>query len=94
MAGSADANSPGTASRILESAERLLQVRSYNGFSYGDIAMELGITRARAPLPLRRQGGAGAVTGLALRHPFSAALAELDATAPDASANMRGYVAL
>ncbi|MBV9920500.1 MAG: helix-turn-helix transcriptional regulator, partial [Pseudonocardia sp.] len=32
--------------RILDTAERMLQVRGYNGFSYGDVAGELGITRA------------------------------------------------
>jgi TetR/AcrR family transcriptional repressor of nem operon len=32
--------------RILDAAERMLQVRGYNGFSYGDVAEELGITRA------------------------------------------------
>lgn len=35
-----------TASRILDSAERLVQSRGFNGFSYADIAAELGITKA------------------------------------------------
>jgi TetR/AcrR family transcriptional regulator, transcriptional repressor for nem operon len=35
-----------TAQRILDVAERLVQVRGYNGFSYADVASELGITKA------------------------------------------------
>ena len=36
----------GTASRILDIAERLVQVRGFNGFSYADIASELKISKA------------------------------------------------
>ena len=35
-----------TADRILDSAERLVQVRGFNAFSYADVARELGITKA------------------------------------------------
>ena len=35
-----------TAERILDVAERLVQQRGFNGFSYADIAAELGITKA------------------------------------------------
>jgi TetR/AcrR family transcriptional regulator, transcriptional repressor for nem operon len=35
-----------TAARILDVAERLAQVRGFNGFSHADIAAELGITKA------------------------------------------------
>lgn len=37
---------PDTRSAILDVAERLVQRRGFNGFSYGDVASELGITRA------------------------------------------------
>ena len=36
----------GTAERILDIAERLMQTRGFNNFSYADIATELGITKA------------------------------------------------
>ena len=36
----------GTAARILDAAEDLVQVRGFNGFSYADISAELGITKA------------------------------------------------
>jgi TetR/AcrR family transcriptional repressor of nem operon len=35
-----------TAERILDSAERLVQSRGFNGFSYADVAAELGVTKA------------------------------------------------
>ncbi|WP_158675598.1 TetR/AcrR family transcriptional regulator [Nocardia stercoris] len=35
-----------TAARILDVAERLAQTRGFNGFSYADIAPELGISKA------------------------------------------------
>src|SRR6516165_215986 len=35
-----------TASLVLDAAERLVQVRGFNGFSYADIAAELQITKA------------------------------------------------
>ena len=44
-AGRAAARVP-TASRVLDVAERLVQVRGFNGFSYADIAAELKITKA------------------------------------------------
>src|SRR5687768_13509540 len=36
----------GTAGRVLDIAEALVQTRGYNGFSYADVAAELGITTA------------------------------------------------
>ena len=44
-AGRGAAQAP-TASRVLDVAERLVQVRGFNGFSYADIAAELRITKA------------------------------------------------
>src|SRR5215213_6412786 len=35
-----------TATRILDSAEKLVQTRGFNGFSYADVAAELGVTKA------------------------------------------------
>ena len=52
MARKTDLNGTGTTSRILDVAERLLQVRGYNGFSYGDVATELGITRSALSTPV------------------------------------------
>jgi TetR/AcrR family transcriptional repressor of nem operon len=84
----------GTTVRILDVAERMLQVRGYNGFSYGDVATELGITRAA--LHYHYKGKAELGQALIERYAtrFAAALERLDATAPDAATKLRGYVAL
>jgi TetR/AcrR family transcriptional regulator, transcriptional repressor for nem operon len=89
-----DSNGAGTTGRILDVAERLLQVRGYNGFSYADVATELGITRAALHyhFPGKSELGQALIQRYATR--FAAALADLDATAPDAAAKLRGYVAL
>ena len=39
-------DTPGTATRILDVAEALVQVRGFNAFSYADIGRELGISTA------------------------------------------------
>src|SRR3954468_16347617 len=87
-------NGNGTTVRILDVAERMLQVRGYNGFSYGDVATEIGITRAALHyhFPGKAELGPALIERYAAR--FAAALGELDAAAPDAAAKLRGYVAL
>jgi len=42
----AQAANTDTATRTLDVAERLVQTRGFNGFSYADIAAELGVTKA------------------------------------------------
>ncbi|MGZ6077264.1 MAG: TetR/AcrR family transcriptional regulator, partial [Myxococcaceae bacterium] len=37
--------SPLTPQRILDVAERLIQTRGFNGFSYADVAADVGITK-------------------------------------------------
>jgi TetR/AcrR family transcriptional regulator, transcriptional repressor for nem operon len=88
------ANGSGTTSRILDVAERLLQVRGYNGFSYGDVAGELDITRAALHYHFKGKAELGQALIQRYAARFAAALAELDAAAPDAAAKLRGYVGL
>lgn len=87
-------NGSGTTSRILDVAERMLQVRGYNGFSYADVAAEVHLTRAALHyhFPGKAELGQALVERYARR--FAAALDRLDATAPDAVAKLRGYVDL
>ena len=40
------AETTGTAAQILDTAEGLVQERGFNGFSYADVARELGVTKA------------------------------------------------
>jgi TetR/AcrR family transcriptional repressor of nem operon len=84
----------GTATRILDVAERLLQARGYNGFSYADVATELGITRAALHYhhPGKAELGEALITRYAER--FAAALADLDAASSDAPTTLLGYAEL
>ena len=83
-----------TTSRILDVAERMLQVRGYNGFSYGDVAAELDITRAALHYHFKGKAELGQALIERYATRFGAALVDLDATAPDALTKLRGYVAL
>src|SRR3954470_22527254 len=83
-----------TTVRILDAAERMLQVRGYNGFSYGDVAQELGITRAALHYHFKGKAELGEALVQRYAARFAAALAALDETAPDAAAKLRGYAGL
>jgi TetR/AcrR family transcriptional repressor of nem operon len=84
----------GTTTRILDVAERLVQTRGHNGFSYADVATELGITRAALHYhyPGKAELGEALVARYADR--FAAALAELDVEASGAPAALEGYAEL
>jgi TetR/AcrR family transcriptional regulator, transcriptional repressor for nem operon len=84
----------GTAGRVLDVAERLLQVQGYNGFSYADVAAELGITRAALHYHFRGKAELGEALILRYTDRFGEALTGLDAGEPDALARLRGYVEL
>jgi TetR/AcrR family transcriptional repressor of nem operon len=94
MSQTRDSNDVGTTGRILDVAERMLQVRGYNGFSYGDVAAELDISRAALHYHFKGKAelGQALIERYAVR--FAAALTELDATAPNAAAKLRGYAGL
>src|SRR3954463_2914532 len=72
----------------------MLQVRGYNGFSYGDIATELGITRAALHYHFTGKAELGQALIERYASRFAAALDSLDATVSDAPAKLRGYVDL
>jgi TetR/AcrR family transcriptional regulator, transcriptional repressor for nem operon len=88
------AGRPVTAVRALDVSERLLQERGYHGFSFGNVAAELGITRAALHyhFPSKAELGEALIERYADR--FTSALAALDATAVDARARLAGYVEL
>jgi TetR/AcrR family transcriptional regulator, transcriptional repressor for nem operon len=90
----ASASSSSTASRALDTAERLVQVRGFNGFSYADIAAELQITKAS----LHYHFATKADLGEALINRYSArffqALAEVDAGGAAAPAKLAAYAKL
>jgi TetR/AcrR family transcriptional repressor of nem operon len=94
MPGTRDADGAGTTGRVLDVAERLLQVRGYNGFSYGDVAGELGITRAALHYHFKGKAELGQALIERYATRFAAALERLDATVPDAVTRLHGYVDL
>ena len=68
----------GTASRILNVAERLVQVRGFNGFSYADIAVELQITKAALHYHFASKADLGEALIARYADHFMGALAHLD----------------
>jgi TetR/AcrR family transcriptional regulator, transcriptional repressor for nem operon len=80
-----------TAARILDSAERLVQSRGFNGFSYADVAAELGVTKASLHyhFPGKAELGEALIGRYAAR--FSEALEEIDAGGGDAPARLAAY---
>ena len=84
----------GTATRILDVAERLAQVRGFNGFSYADIAAELGVTKAALHYHFASKADLGEALIGRYAARFSEALAEIDASASAAPAKLRSYAGL
>src|SRR5271170_7905520 len=84
----------GTAERILDVSERLVQSRGFNGFSYANVAAELGITTASLHyhFPGKAELGEALIERYAVR--FSDALAAIDARAPDGCAKLAAYSGL
>jgi TetR/AcrR family transcriptional regulator, transcriptional repressor for nem operon len=83
-----------TASRILDSAESLVQVRGFNGFSYADVASELSLTTASVHyhFPGKAELGRALIVRYADR--FGDALAAIDASGADARAKLLAYARL
>jgi TetR/AcrR family transcriptional repressor of nem operon len=83
-----------TAAQILDAAERLVQERGFNGFSYADVARELGVTKAA----LHYHFGSKAELGDALIDRYAArffeALAKVDVEKTDAGDKLRAYAQL
>jgi TetR/AcrR family transcriptional regulator, transcriptional repressor for nem operon len=84
----------GTASRILDVAERLVQVCGFNGFSYADIAAELKITKAALHYHFAGKADLGEALIARYAARFAEALAELDVVDGDARAKLDAYAGL
>ena len=80
-----------TSQRILDIAERLVQTRGFNGFSYADIASALTLTKASLHYHFPTKAALG--TRLIERYEagFLKALEEIDRTTPDARDKLRRY---
>jgi len=84
----------GTASRILDVAERLVQVRGFNGFSYADIAAELQITKAALHYHFASKAALGEALIARYADRFMGALASLSIADGMASAKLDSYAGL
>jgi TetR/AcrR family transcriptional repressor of nem operon len=94
MASSRARDEGDTPSRILDSAESLVQVRGFNGFSYADVAAELALTTASLHyhFPGKSELGRALIARYATR--FNAALAQIDAAGEPAPAKLGAYARL
>jgi TetR/AcrR family transcriptional repressor of nem operon len=86
--------STSTASRVLDTAERLVQVRGFNGFSYADIAAELQVTKASLHYHFATKAGLGEALINRYSTRFFEALAEVDAAGAAAPVKLAAYAKL
>jgi TetR/AcrR family transcriptional repressor of nem operon len=83
-----------TASAILDVAERLVQTRGFNAFSYADVAAELGITKPALHYHFAGKAELGEALLARYKDRFSDALEKLDMTGADAAQKLEGYADL
>ena len=83
-----------TATRILDVAERLVQLRGFNGFSYADIAAELHITKASLHYHYAGKAELGRALIERYAERFTAALEAIDQQESDPIAKIRAYEAI
>jgi TetR/AcrR family transcriptional regulator, transcriptional repressor for nem operon len=86
--------STGTAQRILDVAEELVQSRGYNGFSYADIAGELGLTKASLHyhFPSKAELGEALIERYSAR--FLESLEAIASTTSGADSKLEAYAGL
>jgi TetR/AcrR family transcriptional regulator, transcriptional repressor for nem operon len=84
----------GTAQRILDIAEELVQSRGYNGFSYADIAGEIGITKASLHYHFASKAELGEALIERYSVSFAQALEKIDSTTSGARAKLDAYASL
>jgi TetR/AcrR family transcriptional regulator, transcriptional repressor for nem operon len=83
-----------TATQILDVAERLVQVRGFNGFSYADVAAELKITKAALHYHFAGKAELGEALVARYAARFAEALNGVEARTSDASARLDAYADL
>src|SRR5580692_11787048 len=84
----------GTSGRILDIAERLVQTRGFNAFSYADIAAALNITKASLHYHFPTKAKLGERLVERYQQSFLAVLAQIDAGRGGAGARLRAYVGI
>src|SRR5262245_26305601 len=84
----------GTATRILDVAENLVQVRGFNAFSYADVAKAVGIRKASLHHHFATKADLGAALVLRYRRAFLDALRGIEADADDGLERLERYADL
>ncbi len=87
-------DTPDTATQILDVAERLVQIRGFNGFSYADVAGELDITKAALHYHFAGKAELGEALIARYAARFAEALAAVESHTPDAPARLEAYAGL
>jgi TetR/AcrR family transcriptional repressor of nem operon len=82
------------AAQILDAAERLVQERGFNGFSYADVARELGVTKAALHYHFASKAELGDALIERYAERFLAALVKVDIDRSDARDKLRDYAKL
>jgi TetR/AcrR family transcriptional repressor of nem operon len=85
-------NASETSIRILEVAERLMQTRGFNAFSYADIAEVLNVTKASLHYHFATKAELGECVIDRYRTSFLAALEHIDQTYSEAGAKLSAYM--
>src|SRR5688572_14259911 len=83
-----------TPQRILDIAERLVQTRGFNGFSYADIAQTMQVTKASLHYHFPAKADLGKQLIERYERNFLAALASIDVDTDDSREKLRRYAAL
>jgi len=83
-----------TATQILDVAERLVQVRGFDGFSYADVAAELKITKAALHYHFAGKAELGEALVARYAARFAVALAGVEERTAEASARLDAYADL
>ena len=79
---------------VLDVAERLIQTRGFNGFSYADVATEVGITKASLHYHFPTKADLGLSLVQRYQETFEAALADLARAGGDTRTLLEGYAEL
>jgi TetR/AcrR family transcriptional regulator, transcriptional repressor for nem operon len=91
---SRSASPTAAATAILDVAERLAQTQGYNGFSYADIAVQLGVTKASLHYHFPSKAELGRALIERYRGVFAAALEAIDERSREPREKLRQYVGL
>jgi TetR/AcrR family transcriptional repressor of nem operon len=85
---------PGTADLILDTAERLVQTRGFNGFSYADVSEAVGIQKASLHHHFATKADLGVALVARYRRSFGEALRSIEEGGGGARVRLERYVEL